>query len=280
MSKSHILKGALRPAVDAYDLPEAESLAVEEVPAPSPPPAEAAPDGAPPPRSAPKPPPVPDPRTPVDYARLQAEAILEDARRQAEELREQLRLEAEEELAALRDAAREEGYRQGYTEGLAGAVEESRLRQEQRAAELAELVRAFLEEASQAREALLEQSVEELKDLALAVAEKVIRISLKSSADILVRMIRAATEKHKRREWVRIYIAGCDAKGLAHISPELTAALAPLTDRVRVIPIADDESGTCIIEMPDEIIDASVSTQLSNIRDVLSAAPGEDAGAL
>ena len=42
-----------------------------------------------------------------------------------------------------------------------------------------------------------------------------------------------------------------------------------LSDRVRVIPMADDESGTCIIEMPDEIIDASVSTQLDNLRGVL-----------
>ena len=33
--------------------------------------------------------------------------------------------------------------------------------------------------------------------------------------------------------------------------------------------MADDESGTCIIEMPDEIIDASVSTQLDNIKDIL-----------
>ena len=31
----------------------------------------------------------------------------------------------------------------------------------------------------------------------------------------------------------------------------------------------DDESGTCIVETPEEIVDASVSTQMSNIRDVL-----------
>ena len=30
-----------------------------------------------------------------------------------------------------------------------------------------------------------------------------------------------------------------------------------------------EEDGTCIIETPEEIIDASVSTQMSNIRDIL-----------
>ena len=33
--------------------------------------------------------------------------------------------------------------------------------------------------------------------------------------------------------------------------------------------MADDEGGTCIVETPEEIVDASVSTQMSNIRDVL-----------
>ena len=33
--------------------------------------------------------------------------------------------------------------------------------------------------------------------------------------------------------------------------------------------MGDDEGGTCIVETPEEIVDASVSTQMSNIRDVL-----------
>ena len=33
------------------------------------------------------------------------------------------------------------------------------------------------------------------------------------------------------------------------------------------------QTGTCIIEMPDEIIDASAGTQLSNIRDQLAEIP-------
>ena len=33
--------------------------------------------------------------------------------------------------------------------------------------------------------------------------------------------------------------------------------------------MADDEPGTCIVEMPDEIIDASAATQMGNIRSLL-----------
>ena len=119
------------------------------------------------------------------------------------------------------------------------------------------------------REELLDRAQDELCDLSIAVAEKVIHVSLKSSREVILRMVQMATERLRRREWVRIYIGGCDSKELAQIAPELTASLAGLSDHIKLIPMADDESGTCIIEMPDEIIDASASTQLDNLKDIL-----------
>ena len=119
----------------------------------------------------------------------------------------------------------------------------------------------------------MEDSKQDLKELALAIAEKVIHVSLKSSGDILIRMIEAATAKRRRCEWVQVYVADCDAKASVSTVPELTDYLSRLSDRVRVIPMTGDESGTCIIEMPDEIIDASVSTQLDNLRGIITDEP-------
>jgi flagellar assembly protein FliH len=116
--------------------------------------------------------------------------------------------------------------------------------------------------------------VDELRDLAIAVAEKVVCISLKSSSEVIGRMIQTAIDKRKRKEWVRIYISECDAKKMAQVPQSLSSALSALSDRVRIIPVADDEPGTCIIEMPDEIVDASASTQLNNLRSMLMDLPG------
>ena len=149
----------------------------------------------------------------------------------------------------------------------AAAVEGIRKEIEAAGNELA-LLEKYTEKAQ-----LLESSREELKDLAIAIAEKVIRVSLKNSSDIILRMVDAATDTHKRCEWVRIYMADCDVEGRAYTPTELSAALGHLSSRIRVIPMADDESGTCIVEMPDVILDASVSTQLDNIREVLSGVP-------
>ena len=212
--------------------------------------------------------PEPASQSPVDFAQVQAEAILADARREAERFMEQAREESALELEDMRRQAASEGFQQGMQEGLLAGRLEAQQQLEKDAVQQAADVKAFLQ-AAQVEKELLQKSKEDLKELALAIAEKVIRVSLRSSSDILIRMIEAATAKKRRCEWVQIYIADCDARTNAQTIPELTEAMRHLSDRVRVIPMADDESGTCIIEMPDEIIDASVSTQLDNLRGVL-----------
>lgn len=219
-----------------------------------------------------------DPAAPVDYAKIQAEAIMTRARQDAEEIKAEALLEAKKELDELRELVREEGYRSGYAEGMAGAVTEAKLQREQFAMTQGREIKEFLELASREKDQMLVRTREDLKNLAQAIAEKVIRISLKSSGDILLRMIEAATEKRRRCEWMHIYIADCDMKHLTYTAPELAQVLHHLSDRVRIIPMADDESGTCIIEMPGEIIDASVSTQLNNIQKVLSGVESDRDG--
>ena len=203
------------------------------------------------------------------YARVQAEEIMAQARREGEALLEEYRQRAQQEAQEARAAAQDEGFRQGYSDGMAKAQVESQAALQQLQQQQADQVSAFLEKASQAREDLLDQTREELCDLSIAVAEKVIHISLKSSREVILRMVQMATERLRRREWVRIYVGGCEARELSQITPALTASLAGLSDHIQIIPMADDESGTCIIEMPDEIIDASVSTQLNNLKDIL-----------
>lgn len=206
---------------------------------------------------------------PVQYAQLQAELILRQAREEAEQLLADARAAAKAEQEEIRMGARDEGYREGYAQGTAKAMDDALRDREATAARLEKEVRSFLEKADMAREEVLLQARDELLDLCIAVAEKVVRVSLKSSSEVIVRMIQTATERLKRQEWVHIYISGCDTKGLAQISPALTTALGALSQHVKIIPMGDDEGGTCIVETPEEIIDASVSTQMTNIRDLL-----------
>ena len=261
----NIFKNFLRPPVNQYvfqdvdDIPveveepepeETEVLAGEETP-----PAEEESSNA---------------KSVIHFAKVQADEILADARRQAEEILEESRRQAAEEAENVREEARAEGYRQGYGEGLRKAQVEGQAKIEEQLHQQIREVQNFLEQACVAREDMLVSTQAELRDLSIAIAEKVIHVSLKSSREVIARMIQVATEKLKRREWVHIYVGGCTAKELSPITPELMTALAGLSEHIKLIPMPEDESGTCIIEMPDEIIDASASTQLQNIREILS----------
>lgn len=268
----NILKRFTNMTASKYVFPDARELPVfsgEELP-PPPAPSEEAEDASPQEPAPYEEPGDPEPQpSPIDFAQVQADAILADARQAAEQILLEAREEAARELEDMRRQAASEGFQQGLQEGLAAGRLEARQQLEKDAARQGEQVKAFLEGARLERELLMEKTKEDMKELALTIAEKVIRVSLRSSSDILIRMIEAATAKKRRCEWVQIYIADCDAKTNAQTVPELIEAMRHLSDRVRVIPMADDESGTCIIEMPDEIIDASVSTQLDNLRGVL-----------
>jgi flagellar assembly protein FliH len=212
--------------------------------------------------------------SPVEYARIQADIIVRKARIQAQEIVAEAKEKAEEETKEVRAAAHEAGRREGYMDGIAKAEAEVMKQREEQAAALEEEVKRFLEQATDRVESAMDAQVDELRDLAIAVAEKVVCISLKSSSEVIGRMIQTAIDKRKRKEWVRIYISECDAKKMAQVPQSLSNALSALSDRVRIIPVSDDEPGTCIIEMPDEIVDASASTQLNNLRSMLMDLPG------
>lgn len=207
---------------------------------------------------------------PIDETAAQIEEMLRAAEEQAAQIIEKAREEAKAEAERIYEEARESGREDGYREGTEQALAEGRLEQEKFAAKMQEDVDKFLEQAGVMLDRQLDENVNELRDLAIAIAEKVVCISLRSSTEIIGRMVQAALDKRKHREWIHIYISESDAKRMSQIPASLTAAVSGISDRVRIIPMQDDDSGTLVIEMPDEIIDASASTQLGNIRGLLS----------
>lgn len=213
----------------------------------------------------------------IQFADVQAEAILAAARAEAEQIKAAAKTQAAIQADQIREDARQEGYRAGFAEGMTGAEQDLAERREAQAEKLERQLQTFLENVALAQDELMEDAKTDMRDLALAVAEKVVRISLKSSSGVIAKMIQDATEKMKKREWVHIYVSGSDARGLAQITPRLTRALSGLSDHIRIIPVAEEENGTCIIETPDAIIDASVSTQMDNIRSMLESIPPDDA---
>ena len=183
------------------------------------------------------------------------EQILADARGQADILRQK----------AFRD-----GYEEGRQDGTREAYEEQRRLLDEEVRQLQSNAADVIKSISIEKTKLLEQYVDDLKRISLAVAEKIIQTSLQSSGDIVKRMILAATDKITKKQWAKIYITKCDTGISMDVDTEFLDAMSKLSDNIKIITMDNGEEGTCIIELPDEIIDASVSTQLENIKDILN----------
>ena len=152
--------------------------------------------------------------------------------------------------------------REGKEKALAEAARQREIQQQ----EFQESLTQALESIEREKNACLKRYLEELKDLALAVGEKVIRISLKSNGDVIRRMIEAETEKLKKKAWVRIYMEQEDYETMIQADGDAVSHLTRLSDNVKFVVMEQSTGGSCIIEMPDEIIDMSVDTQMENIR--------------
>ena len=191
----------------------------------------------------------------VEEAEEKARKIVYDARQQAE---------------ILREKGYREGKEDGYKDGVREAYEEQRRILDEEVQELEKNAADVIESVSREKEKLLEKYIDDLKRISLAIAEKIIQTSLQSSGDIVKRMILAATDKITKKRWAKIYITKCDAIVSMDVDAEFMESLAHLSDSIKIITMDNGEDGTCIIELPDEIIDASVSTQLENIKDILN----------
>lgn len=211
-----------------------------------------------------------EPEMPREYA--EASEVFEGALRQAEELLNKAREESEQ----IREDAKAEGYRQGYEAGLEEghqqAYNDYKIKLDYEMNRFLQETKDVIESVTRAKEEILDKYMDDLKKITLMIAEKIIQTSLKTSSEVVKRMILAATNKLKKSQWAKIYITRSSVGTAVQADVELLRELRHLSDNIKIIAMESEEEGTCIIELPDEVIDASVSTQLENIRDILNNA--------
>ncbi|MBA4698892.1 MAG: hypothetical protein H2212_05600 [Ruminococcus sp.] len=164
------------------------------------------------------------------------------------------------------------GNEAGYKDGSEQALKDYSLRFETEFKDLQKRLAEYIKDVENAKERLLEQYIDDLKNIALAIGEKIVQTSLKSSSEVVERMILSATGRLKKSAWAKIYIGKgqetMDVRGDAKFLQELSK----LSDNVKIIMLEEEDTGTCIVELPDEIIDMSVGTQLENIKEILNNA--------
>ena len=183
-------------------------------------------------------------------------------------------------IEALR--IKKEAYEEGYVEGMEKGCEDGRKKAYEEHREelkgeyqnLREKLEKYAVDMQHAKEKVTEDYLDDLKNISLAIGEKIIQTSLKSSGDVVKNMILAATEKLKRTAWAKIYISDDPEEKAASIrgDADLLRELSKISHNVKIIVMEDAAPGTCIVELPQEVMDISVSTQMENIKEILNNA--------
>lgn len=203
---------------------------------------------------------------------LKTADIFEDALNQIDNMLAGAREEAERIKAQAYEDGKSEGYDAGYEEGYQKAYEDHSIKLDYEMKNLQRDFAEIIEDVTIKKDKILEKYIDDLKRVSLAIAEKVIQTSLKTSGEVVKRMILSATGKLKKTQWVKIYIAKTDMGITLQGDVELMNELSHLSNNIKIITMDNADEGTCIIELPEEIIDVSVNTQLENIKDILKNA--------
>lgn len=149
----------------------------------------------------------------------------------------------------LRQRAYEEGFRKGYEEGR------------QRLEEVVGRLQGVLEELEGFRGRLLQAAEEEIVELAMAVAAKVLRRELQTDREAVLRTLREAISRVTEGDVVKIFLSPDDMEIVEQYRGEL------LEEKGKVTLKADQgiTPGGCFIETDFGHIDARIEAQLLEI---------------
>jgi flagellar assembly protein FliH len=173
------------------------------------------------------------------HAREAAEALLTDARSSA---------------SAIREQSRSEGIDQGRAEGKE---------------QVAPALVAFAN-AGQAlivfEEQMIARHAPEIVRLALEIAEKIIGKSLLAEPEIIASVLERARREVIEARRIMVHINPEDYELLAEMRPDLLKSGTSAGRVVEVVPADHLSRGGCRLETEIGVVDATVATQLSELR--------------
>ncbi len=207
----------------------------------------------------------------------QGEALRARAQRDAEAIIE----EAEREAARLIEQAKTNGFEDGYQTGIeqgrnAGFEAGRNAAFEEQCGTLQRVVGSWSEALvafHDARDALLRDAREDVLELAVRIAERVLRREIEHDRESAARQLKAALDLALSATSLRVEICHGDLDAVTEALPGLLGKFAG-SPHAEVIESHDIEPGGCRVRTESGVIDAGISGQLDRLVSELLSADG------
>ncbi|MFD2670104.1 FliH/SctL family protein [Marinicrinis sediminis] len=199
-------------------------------------------------------------------ARLESEEMKEQAKLDIQDWWDQQRSEDEN----LREQARQEGFEQGFQQGSEEAVQ--RIQEEY--GQVMQEIQATLQTAYLHKASIIQEAQPFLIDMSTAIAEKLIRKQLEADPAWLVEIIKPLLARCREQELITIHVSPASYSLVYEARDELKQSLDKPAE-IQVIPEPSIEEGGCMVRTSFGSMDASITTQLEEIKKVLKHLPME-----
>lgn len=187
----------------------------------------------------------------IQKAVEQADRIIGDAQQRAQAERAEVLHRAQMEAEAAKEQARKDGAMEGARTQVDAVV--------QCIAQIEEAISRI--EGEQA--GFMAEYEQNLKWLSLEIASKVLNKRLQQNDADIAELVRGAVHAVKGADKIIVSVSDSMPRLIDVLSNSLHTAEGGKVE-VRDVPA---EPGTCLIETPDAVVDASVYTQLENLKD-------------
>lgn len=162
---------------------------------------------------------------------------------------------------------KEAGYEDGYTEGKEAGYRDALQKANQDSKPLFEKLQILISSIEKARAELLAKEEDNLSDLAVMIAEKVLNQNIDANRAVMGSIISQVVSDNQDQEWIKVNVSEDVYEELE--KSYFAERIRDMSSGVTICPSKDLGDTDCVIEMPGYVTDASVSTQLSKIKAVL-----------
>jgi len=203
----------------------------------------------------------------IDIAKVEAKRFLEDEKKKIDAWWETKRAEDKE----IVEAAKKEGYSAGYLVGIERAEQELRDQYNVRLLN----AQALLQEAYTIKEKIIQESEEEIIQLSILIAKKIINKEIEQDPNIISELTREILKSTKEIDHVSIFVNPDYYIYLYNAREDLSKGL---NGRVQLLIYPDPsiESVGVVIKTTFETFDAKIDTQLEEVKKVLLELSGGD----
>ena len=161
---------------------------------------------------------------------------------------------------------------QAHEKGLSEGIRQGRELQKKETLQSVQAVSALIDELSELKNSILEAAEEQILQLVLAIAEKVIHMEVKTNGEIIQNVLKAAMRNIVDRENMKVRVHPQDFQYMLEIKPDFLQSI----DGIKNIVFEEDASilrGGAIIETMLGEVDARLDHQYNEIKSSMTTSP-------